>query len=73
MGIFGGVASGVANTMLFWAYDRNYKCSMDSSDSNQSSCAGFGPTLELQMLQWFLYETTVWLTIGMNTKSWVAV
>ena len=73
MGTFGVAASGVANAMLFWAYDRNYECSMDSSDSNQSSCAAFGPTLELELIQWSLYETTVWYTIGMYTKSWIAV
>ena len=42
----GTAVSLFANAMLFWAYDRNYACSMDSGDSNQASCASFGPTLE---------------------------
>ena len=34
LGTVGLLASGVANSLLFWAYDRNYDCSMDAANAN---------------------------------------
>jgi len=72
-GTFGVAASGVAMSMLFWAYDRNYACSMDDADANQAGCVLMEPVIESRLIKWGLYDTTTWFNISMYVKSWVAV
>jgi hypothetical protein len=73
LGTIGMLASGVANAMLYWQYDRNYACSVDSKDNTKkTNCKGANDVYTSYILNWFVLETAIWATINQNVHSWIA-